>query len=113
MAVSAPGSAVSALWHVNHIAKCTPTARISARRTRIVSGQWNEWWSAYLKTGHGYSDELTKLIDAKGINYARQNFRMSLLEYRPMKADDRTIIEREGYWKEALLTRTCFGYNKN
>ena len=75
-------------------------------------GIWARW-RTYLETGHGYNDELTKLIDAKGINYARKNFRMSLLEYRPMKTDDKTIIEREGYWKEALLTRGAFGYNKN
>jgi hypothetical protein len=35
------------------------------------------------------------------------------LEYRAMKTDDKTIFERESYWKEVLLTRGNFGYNKN
>lgn len=75
------------------------------------SGIWSRW-SCYMGTGHGHNDELTKLIRKKGMNYARDNFRFSLLEYRPMKTDDSTIIARESYWKEALLSRD-FGYNKN
>lgn len=76
------------------------------------AGIWSRW-STYMSTGHGYTDELTKLIKAKGIKYARENFRLSLLEHRPMKTDDATIIDRENYWKEALLSRGQFGYNKN
>jgi len=75
-------------------------------------GIWARW-KTYLQTGHGYNDELTKLIKEKGIVYARKNFRLALLEYRPMKTDDKTIIERENHWKEALLTRGALGYNKN
>ncbi len=66
-----------------------------------------------MTTGHGYNDELTKVINKKGLDYARENFRLSLLEYRPMKTDDDKIIERENYWKEALLSRGKFGYNNN
>jgi hypothetical protein len=76
------------------------------------SGIWARW-SCYIGTGHGWNDELTKLITREGLDYARRNFRISLLEYRPAKTDDRVIIEREGYWKEALLSRGQFGYNKN
>lgn len=76
------------------------------------SGIWSRW-GCYIGTGHGWNDELTKLIKKEGYDYARDNFRMSLLEYRPMKADDKVIIEREGYWKEVLLSRGKFGYNKN
>jgi hypothetical protein len=75
------------------------------------SGIWARW-SCYIGTGHGWSDELTKLIKAKGIDYARKNFQFSILEYRSMKADDQLIIEREQYWKRAFLSNT-FGYNKN
>jgi len=67
----------------------------------------------YIGTGHGWNDELTKLIKAEGLDYARNNFRLALLEYRPMKADDKVIIERESYWKEVFLSRGKFGYNKN
>lgn len=76
------------------------------------TGIWGRW-ACYMGTGHGWTDELTRLIKREGIDYARENFVFSLLEYRPMRTDDKEIIEREGYWKDALLTRTKFGYNKN
>ncbi|WP_207956190.1 GIY-YIG nuclease family protein [Rubrobacter marinus] len=78
-------------------------------------GDFGIWarWGCYIGTGHGWNDELTKLIREEGIEYARKNFRLSLLEYRPTRTDDRVIIERENYWKEALLSRGPFGYNKN
>ena len=75
-------------------------------------GLWARW-SCYLGTGHGGTDELTKLIGAEGIEYARRNFRISLLEYRSARTDDQVIIDREVYWKEALLARTPLGYCKN
>lgn len=76
------------------------------------SGVWARW-SCYIGTGHGWNDELTKLIDEKGFDYARDNFRLALLEYRSMKVDDKVIIDREQYWKNVLLSRGRFGYNKN
>ncbi|MBI4334434.1 MAG: GIY-YIG nuclease family protein [Chloroflexi bacterium] len=75
------------------------------------SGVWSRW-ACYAGTGHGWNDELTKLIKEKGIEYARSNFVFTLLEYRSMKADDKSILEREKYWKEVLLARE-YGYNKN
>ena len=76
------------------------------------TGVWSRW-ACYIGNGHGHNNELTAIIKAKGIGYARKNFRFSLLEYRPMKTDDKDIIARETYWKEALLSRGDFGYNKN
>ena len=76
------------------------------------SGIWSRW-ACYIGTGHGWNDELTKLIKEKNIDYARKNFRFSLLEYQPMKTDDNTIIARENFWKEVFLSRDKFGYNKN
>jgi len=77
------------------------------------SGIWSRW-SCYIETGHGwYNDELLKIINQKGFNYAIENFRLSLLEYRSMKVDDKVIIERERYWIDALLSKGQFGYNKN
>lgn len=66
-----------------------------------------------LRSGHGWSDELTALIKEKGMDYARAHFKFTLLEYRPMKADDQFLIERENFWKEALMTRGKFGLNRN
>lgn len=75
-------------------------------------GIWSRW-NCYMGNGHGHNDELTNLISKEGFGYALRNFRISLLEYRSMKVDDKTIIERENYWKEVLLSRGTFGYNKN
>ena len=75
------------------------------------SGIWSRW-SCYIGTGHGWSDELTKLIDERGLDYARNNFKFSILEYRAMKTDDQVIINKEQYWKRVLLSAT-FGYNRN
>jgi len=76
------------------------------------AGVWARW-ASYLGTGHGWTDELTKLIRREGIKYARENFRFSLLEFRPSRTDDHLILERESYWKEALQSRKPLGYNKN
>jgi hypothetical protein len=76
------------------------------------SGIWSRW-ECYIGTGHGWNDELTKLIEKEGIGYARKYFQFTLLEYRSVKVDDNVIIERENYWKEVLLTRGERGYNKN
>ena len=75
------------------------------------SGIWSRW-ACYIGTGHGWNDELTKLINNKGIQYARDNFRFSILEYRSMKTDDQVIINREQYWKRVLQSGS-FGYNNN
>lgn len=76
------------------------------------TGLWSRW-SSYIQTGHGGTDELTRLIRYRGLGYARKNLTFTLLEYRAMKTDDHTIIERESFWKKALLTTGEFGYNKN
>lgn len=77
-----------------------------------ASGLWSRW-ASYVATGHGWNDELCAVIAANGLDYARQHFRLTLLEYHPMKAEDRAIIAREVFWKDALLTRVPHGYNKN
>ena len=77
-----------------------------------VTGIWSRW-ECYVSTGHGYNDELTRLIEERGLDYARRFFRFALLEYLPMKADDDFVIGRESYWKEVLLSRGKYGYNKN
>ncbi|MGD9661518.1 MAG: GIY-YIG nuclease family protein [Porticoccaceae bacterium] len=77
-------------------------------------GEYGIWsrWCCYVGTGHGFNDELIKIIETNGLEYARQNFQFSILEIWPMRTDDRTIIEREQYWKRVFFTRE-FGYNKN
>jgi hypothetical protein len=75
------------------------------------AGIWSRW-ACYIGTGHGWNDELTKLINTHGIGYARENFKFSILEYRSMKTDDEVIKSREQFWKGVLLSGK-FGYNKN
>lgn len=78
-------------------------------------GEYGIWsrWKCYMETGHGWNDELTTLIREKGLVYAMENFKLTLLEYFSMKKEDKYIINRENFWKEALITRSEFGYNKN
>ena len=76
------------------------------------TGIWARW-SCYASTCHGFNDELTRLIKAKGTKYARLNFRFSLLEYFPLKTDDDLILQRESHWKNILMSRGRFGYNRN
>ncbi|MFW6030421.1 MAG: GIY-YIG nuclease family protein [Halanaerobiales bacterium] len=78
-------------------------------------GEYGIWsrWKCYLNTGHGWNDELTRLINKEGLEYAKNNFKITLLEHMPKKTQDDYIIAREIFWKEALLARGEFGYNKN
>ena len=76
------------------------------------AGIWSRW-SCYASTGHGYNDDLVTVIEKEGIDYARKNFQFSVLEVISMRADDSYVVERESFWKDVLLTRTQFGYNKN
>jgi len=76
------------------------------------TGIWSRW-RCYITTGHGRNDELAALIVKHGLDYARRHFRFVLLEYRSMKTEDHCIIEREVFWKDSLLSRLPFGYNRN
>jgi len=78
-------------------------------------GDYGIWarWCCYADTAHGGNDALVDLIEKEGTEYARDNFQLSILEVWPMKTDDETIIYRESFWKDVLLTRGEFGYNKN
>lgn len=74
-------------------------------------GIWSRW-ACYIGTGHGWNDELTKVIEEKKFRYARENFRFSILEIMTMMTSDDEVISRESHWKNSLLTRE-HGYNKN
>lgn len=75
------------------------------------AGIWSRW-SCYIGTGHGWNDELTKIISEKELKYARENFRLSILEIADMATADDAVISREAHWKNALLSRE-YGYNRN
>ncbi|MDU9047723.1 MAG: GIY-YIG nuclease family protein [Candidatus Electrothrix sp. Rat3] len=75
------------------------------------TGIWSRW-ACYIGTGHGWNDELTKLINERQMKYARENFRMSILEIMTMSTPDDAVISRESHWKNSLLSKS-HGYNKN
>lgn len=75
------------------------------------SGIWSRW-KCYVDTGHGWNEGIKQVIADAGIEYARQNFQFSLLEFYSMRTDDQLIIDREQYWKRVLCSNT-FGYNRN
>ena len=65
-------------------------------------------WRNYIQNGHGGNKELKKI----SFDYIKNNFRYSILDIFKSTIDDETIIERESWWKDTLLTRK-FGYNSN
>ncbi len=75
-------------------------------------GVWSRW-NTYMQTGHGWNKELIGLLDNADSEYARNNFRITLIECWPFKTDDKIIDNRERFWKEALLTKGEYGYNGN
>ena len=74
-------------------------------------GIWSRW-GAYVSSGHGGNKDLQELV-GDGLDYARENFKLTLLEYRPAHTPDDAVIYRESYWKEVLLTRGEYGLNQN
>lgn len=72
-------------------------------------------WKHYAESGHGGNKDLKKLVEEKGIEYIKNNFRYSILDIYKAKTDDKIIIKREHWWGKILLTdsKTGFGYNMN
>lgn len=104
----------AALEHAKGIYLITDTSN-GKRYVGSAYGDTGIWsrWTCYVETGHGGNRELKNVIQQAGIEHARKYFRFALLEHRTNKTDDRIVIERECYWKNVLLTRGDYGYNKN
>ena len=70
-------------------------------------------WSAYIKNGHGENAELRAL----GFSHIKDNFCYSILDIYPSTTPDKTITDRESWWKETLQSKVealgGFGYNEN
>jgi len=76
-------------------------------------GFWQRW-SSYIENGHGGNLDLRKLVEEKGVDYVKQNYKFTILEYIGTWQTDNYIFERETYWKRVLLSRLeDFGHNKN
>lgn len=77
----------------------------SAYGDNMLLGRWRN----YIENGHG-GNKLLKTLD---FEYIKENFKYSILEIFKSSVDNETIINRESFWKEVLLTRGEFGYNDN
>jgi len=75
-------------------------------------GIWSRWCN-YMVSGHGGNVELRALALDPNLDYCRKSFRFALLEYRSSRTSDETIIGREDFWKQILLTRGDQGLNRN
>ena len=54
------------------------------------------------------------LLEAnRGESYAQKNFKFAILEQVGSKENDNYTIARESYWKDVLLSRGKYGWNKN
>ena len=73
-------------------------------------GIWQRW-SDYASSGHGGNEEMKKLMEKNGDEYTRF-FRYSILETADLYSSEHDIRQREAYWKEILLSKTC-GLNQN
>lgn len=81
----------------------------SAYGDNMLLGRWRN----YAGNGHGGNKELKALVEEQGLDYVKNNFRYSILDIYKSTTDDETIIARESWWKEILLTRGDYGYNAN
>ncbi|TDM02116.1 GIY-YIG nuclease family protein [Macrococcus hajekii] len=63
-------------------------------------------WSNYVQNGHGGNKELVALVNEKGLDYVKKYFQYTILENYNGKVDDKIVLQRESYWKEALQSRT-------
>jgi hypothetical protein len=76
----------------------------SAYGEYMILGRWN----SYVKSGHGDNVELKKI----SFEHIKKNFEYSILDIFKSTIDDKTVIDRESWWKNVLKTRD-FGYNLN
>ena len=74
-------------------------------------GIWSRW-AKYAVSGHGGNAELRELVKPN-LDYPREYFRFTLLEYRAASTPEDVIFKREKFWKKALLTRSEYGLNSN
>ena len=69
-------------------------------------------WKNYVSNGHGGNKELKEIVEKQGFDYVKQNFQYTIIENYNAKIEDKVILERESYWKEALDSR-IHGMNCN
>ena len=108
---------VSALSNCQGVYLITDT-KMGLRYVGSAYGQEGIWsrWGNYFKTGgHANNKQLKQFLlkKRKSVEYARKNFKFSLLEQASSRDSEQYIIQRENYWKDILLTRGKYGLNEN
>jgi len=88
----------------------TQTGKIYVGSAYGRGGIWARW-EKYIQSGHGDNEKLTELIKGNGIDYAF-NFQYTIVETADSRAAQDYILSREGFWKDALLSRE-HGLNSN
>lgn len=73
-------------------------------------GLWSRWTS-YALSRHGGNTEMQTLNDQTNGAFI-EGARFTLIEAWPPRTEDPLIIQREGYWKQALMSRKT-GMNRN
>lgn len=101
--------ALSAVAGVYLIAD-THTGRLYVGSATGEGGIWARWCQ-YAADGHAGNNELRKLLDGAGADYAR-HFQFAVLEIADTHASAEEVLRRESHWKEVLRTRD-HGYNGN
>ena len=104
----------SALENIKGVYLITDTST-GKRYVGSAYGEQGIWarWGSYVSSGHGWNKDLQELVGDK-LDYARENFKFTLLEYQSALTLDASVIERESYWKKVLLTLTPeYGLNQN
>jgi hypothetical protein len=76
------------------------------------TGIWSRW-EQYAETLHGNNVDLRDLVEREGEEHVARNLNFALLEYWSMRTSDDFVLEREGYWKDVLMSRGEFGHNRN
>lgn len=90
----------------------TKTGKRYVGKADSDGGIWRRW-RHYIRNGHAGDVDLERLVNKKGFDYVRKNYKFTLLETITGE-EEQLINERESYWKRALLTRKeKFGHNKN
>lgn len=88
----------------------TKTGKKYVGKADGANGIWQRW-NNYIGNGHGGDVDLVDLVEAKGFEYVRTNYKFTLLE---IVKDGVDINRRENYWKDVFLSRNSkFGHNKN
>lgn len=86
--------------------------RIYVGKASSENGMLYDRWKNYADTLTGGNKELKEVKRLKGDDYIRKYFQWSILEHFDESVEDKTILDREKYWKLVLNSKNQ-GLNDN